>query len=130
MIDIDRFKNINDTYGHPFGDIVIKSLAQTISNIIPDEAVFGRLGGEEFMILLENGSLDEIKEKSEEIRVAIENLENMYEGSVVKFTVSSGIAQKYPSDTIDTLLKRADEALYDAKEIGRNKVCFRGVVRI
>jgi len=127
MIDIDKFKNINDVYGHPFGDIVIKSLTQTISSIIPDEAVFGRLGGEEFTILLEDGSLDEVKEKAEEMRVAIENLENMYEEHVVKFTISNGIAQKYPSDTIDTLLKRADEALYDAKGTGRNKVCFRGV---
>ena len=127
MIDIDKFKNINDVYGHPFGDIVIRSLTQTISSIIPDEAVFGRLGGEEFTILLEDGSLDEVKEKAEEMRVAIENLENMYEEHVVKFTISNGIAQKYPSDTIDTLLKRADEALYDAKGTGRNKVCFRGV---
>jgi len=126
MIDIDKFKNINDTYGHPFGDIIIKSLTQTISNIIPNEAVFGRLGGEEFAILFENGSLDEAKEKVEEIRVAIENLENMYDERVVKFSISNGIAQKYPSDTIDTLLKRSDEALYDAKETGRNKICCRG----
>ncbi len=125
MIDIDKFKNINDIYGHPFGDIVIKSLTATISNIISDEVVFGRLGGEEFAVLFENNSIDEVKEKVEDIRVAIEDLENMYDDSVVRFTISNGIARKNASDTIDTLLKRADEALYEAKETGRNKVCFR-----
>lgn len=125
MMDIDKFKNINDTYGHPFGDIVIKSLTQTISNFIPDEAVFGRLGGEEFTILFENASFDGVKEKVEEMRIAIENLENRYKESAVKFTISNGISQKHPSDTLNTLLNRADEALYEAKGTGRNKVCFR-----
>lgn len=125
IIDIDKFKNINDIYGHPFGDIIIKSLTKTILNIIPSEAIFGRLGGEEFGVLFENNSIDEVKEKVEDIRVGIEDLENMYDDRVVRFTISNGISQKKPSDTIDTLLKRADEALYEAKETGRNKVCFR-----
>ena len=125
MIDIDKFKNINDNYGHPFGDIVIKSVTQNISNHLLPDAIFARLGGEEFAILCEADSIDEVQNKIEKIREAIENLEEKYEEKIVKFTISNGIAQKHSDDTIDSLLKRADEALYEAKGTGRNKVCFR-----
>ncbi len=125
MIDIDKFKNVNDTYGHPFGDVVIKSVTKTISKIIPKKAIFGRLGGEEFALLYKSDSDEKVTEKVEDIRKAIESLEEKYEGKIVKFTISNGISRKMESDTIDELLKRADEGLYEAKETGRNKVCFR-----
>jgi diguanylate cyclase (GGDEF)-like protein len=125
MIDIDKFKNINDQYGHPFGDVVIKSVTQNISNQILPDAIFARLGGEEFAILCKADSIDEVHHKIESIRAIIENLEKTYEDKIVKFTISNGISQKQSGDTIDSLLKRADEALYEAKGTGRNKVCFR-----
>lgn len=125
MIDIDKFKNINDQYGHPFGDVVIKSVTQNISNQILPDAIFARLGGEEFAILCKADSIDEVHHKIKSIRAIIENLEKTYEDKIVKFTISNGISQKQSGDTIDSLLKRADEALYEAKGTGRNKVCFR-----
>ncbi len=125
MIDIDKFKNVNDTYGHPFGDIVIKSLTHTVSTLIESETIFARLGGEEFILLCEAKSRQEVEDKIELIRATIESLEEKCEGEVVKFTISNGIAQKHSGDSLDLLLKRADEALYEAKESGRNRVCFR-----
>lgn len=125
MIDIDKFKNINDNYGHGFGDIVIKSVTKIISELLSKQSVFGRLGGEEFAILCQADSIDMVSQQIEVIRKAIEDLEEKYEGHPVKFTISNGISQKHSNDTLNALLKRADEALYDAKGTGRNKVCFR-----
>ncbi len=126
MMDIDKFKLINDNYGHPFGDIVIKSVTKTISQNISEDSVFGRLGGEEFAILCKADSMEEVKQRIENIRKAIENLEEKYQNTIVKVTISNGIALKHASnDTMDKLLKRADEALYEAKGTGRNRVCFR-----
>jgi len=125
MIDIDKFKNINDKYGHPFGDIVIKSMTHHVSNLIAPDAIFARLGGDEFAILCEAKSIEEVQNKIELVRKTIANLEEKYEDKIVKFTISDGIAQKHSDDTLDSLLKRADEALYEAKGTGRNKVCFR-----
>ena len=125
MMDIDKFKRINDTYGHPFGDVIIKSIVKTIENDLPEHAIFGRIGGEEFAILIEAPSLQEIQNLIEKIRQDVEKSEEFYEGKSVPFTISNGISQKIPDDTLDSILKRADEALYEAKETGRNKVCFR-----
>jgi diguanylate cyclase (GGDEF)-like protein len=126
MMDIDKFKRINDTYGHPFGDVIIKSIVKTIENDLPEDAVFGRIGGEEFAILIEATSLQEIQSLIEKIRQDVEDSQEFYEGKSVPFTISNGVSQKVPNDTLDSILKRADEALYEAKETGRNKVCFRG----
>lgn len=125
MIDIDKFKIINDNYGHPFGDVVIKSVTKNISNQIAPDTIFARLGGEEFAILCEADSIEEVRNKIEHIRETIESLEEATEDKIVKVTISNGIAQKHPDDTLESLLKRADEALYEAKGTGRNKVCFR-----
>jgi len=125
MIDIDKFKLVNDNYGHPFGDIVIKSVVNTVSSKLPSDAIFGRLGGEEFAILISAPTLDDVKNKIEEIRESVEALEESCEGKIVKFTISNGISKKKSDDTLDEILKRADEALYEAKETGRNRVCFR-----
>jgi len=125
MIDIDKFKLINDNYGHPFGDIVIKSVVNTVSKNLPQNAIFGRLGGEEFAIIYEAESLEDVKNDVELIRKSVEDLEEKYEDKIVKFTISNGISRKKDDDNLDELLKRADEALYEAKESGRNRVCFR-----
>lgn len=127
MIDIDKFKNINDNYGHPMGDTVIKLITKTISKHLPDDAIFGRLGGEEFCIVFNNSLSSNVIENIEKIREAVENLEIISdEGKRIRFTISEGVAKA--SDDIkklDELLKNADIALYEAKGLGRNRVIFR-----
>ncbi|MBF0265699.1 MAG: diguanylate cyclase [Gammaproteobacteria bacterium] len=125
MIDIDKFKIVNDTYGHAFGDKVIKLLASTVSDNLPKDYIFGRIGGEEFAILSYGDDLNKVTDIIEDIRKLIAGLELSNNNEVVKFTMSSGIAEIRPGDDVDHLLQRADEALYEAKESGRNRVCTR-----
>ncbi len=124
MIDIDKFKNINDTYGHPFGDIVINSVTTLISQQLSSKDLFARFGGEEFVILSKEDSMDDMVRKIENLRELIANQEEKYKDQMVKFTISGGIAQKVTNETLDNLLHDADLALYDAKNSGRNKVCY------
>lgn len=127
MIDIDRFKDINDNYGHPMGDMVIKLITKTIASFISEDAVFGRLGGEEFCIVCNYSSSGSVIENIEMIREAVENLEIISDsGESIKFTISEGVA-KASTETkkLDELLKNADIALYEAKGLGRNRVIFR-----
>lgn len=127
MIDIDRFKDINDNYGHPMGDRVIKLITKTIGSFITEDAVFGRLGGEEFCIVCNYSSSGSVIENIEMIREAVENLEIISDsGKSIKFTISEGAA-KASTETkkLDELLKNADIALYEAKGLGRNRVIFR-----
>lgn len=126
MVDIDNFKIINDTYGHSIGDEVIKCVTKTIQNSLNKEAVFGRLGGEEFAILLDFPSSKNIHLYIESIRKQIENKIILDKSKEVKFTISVGIAQKnFMTQNIDELLKVADMSLYQAKGEGRNRVIFR-----
>ncbi len=125
MIDIDKFKNVNDSYGHPFGDIVIKGITKIVEQHINEKSIFGRLGGEEFALICCSFSIENVKNSIEEIREKIENNIFEFEGKLVKVTISSGISKKETNDSLDLLLKRADEALYDAKEGGRNRTFFR-----
>ena len=127
MIDIDKFKSINDKYGHAFGDKVITFVAQTIKKHILEGAIFARIGGEEFAILCHSSSEDEIIDNMQEIRLSIEKLELFTEnGERVVFTISEGMAKSDKSmNSIDDLLKKADDALYEAKGAGRNTAIFR-----
>jgi len=127
MIDIDKFKKVNDTYGHATGDEVIKRVTKAISDYLPSNAIFGRLGGEEFAIVTNSLSYNNIKDKIEDIRKLIENLEiKSDDGDIISCTISEGLA-KATTDTknLDELLKEADKALYEAKGSGRNRVIFR-----
>ncbi len=127
MMDIDKFKNVNDSYGHAVGDKVIKSVVNTVSENIFSEGIFGRIGGEEFAIVCNSYSIDIIIEKIEEIRKLIEDSEVLADdGSVIKFTISNGVSKVDNSiNSLDALLKKADKALYEAKGKGRNRVIFR-----
>jgi len=127
MIDIDRFKNINDTYGHAIGDKVIKKLAKTLLKYTRNSDVVVRFGGEEFVILLPNTNIEGAISIGKKIRSAIEEQEvkvNDIDNTILKFTVSIGISQCICKDEIiiDNLIRRTDEALYEAKRSGRNKV--------
>lgn len=125
MCDIDRFKRINDTYGHAFGDTIIRYISESIAKGSGDGAVLGRLGGEEFAILCVAEKSGDVYDRIEKVRKEIDASEHLFEGRKVKVSLSCGIAKKMAGDTLDTLLNRADKALYDAKDAGRNSVRFR-----
>ena len=127
MIDIDKFKEVNDKYGHSIGDKVIKIVAKAITDTIREDTIFGRIGGEEFALVCNADSKETLIQNIETIRKKIEKLETKaYDGTVVKFTISEGISKaKVKTKTLDELLKEADFALYEAKGSGRNRVIFR-----
>ena len=127
MIDIDKFKAINDVYGHPLGDKVIKLVTKTIGEFFGEEAVLGRLGGEEFAIVYNSHSFETVIQEVESMRNAVEMLDIIADnGDLVKCTISGGIAEVGDNMiTLDQLLKEADIALYEAKGSGRNRSIFR-----
>ncbi len=126
MIDIDNFKSINDRYGHDNGDKAIKLATKTISEYLPANAVFGRMGGEEFAVVCGECQKEEIVSLFEQIKNEIAKLGVVNKEETIKFTISIGISeQKESVKNLDELLKNADEALYEAKESGRNRVVFR-----
>jgi diguanylate cyclase (GGDEF)-like protein len=119
MFDIDHFKRINDTYGHGAGDQVIRMVADQAMRA---SEVAGRLGGEEFALLLRDTALPEAVQVAEHLRAAIAGMQLAIDGDVVKFSCSFGVDEWEFGDTIDDLLRRVDLALYDAKAAGRNRV--------
>lgn len=125
LIDIDNFKIINDSYGHPVGDEVIKNLASTLVKNTRDSDIVARIGGEEFAILLPYISLEETIFVAEKIRKIVENdVFKIDNTTVLKYTISSGVDSVLEGDEkIEASLKRADKALYKAKKRGRNQVC-------
>lgn len=127
MIDIDKFKLVNDTYGHSMGDKVIKEVVTTIAKHLDDDFIFARLGGEEFAIICCFDSLDAITKQLEIIRKSVSSLKLVSElGDVVECSISIGFSKKSDDTTsLDNLLKEADIALYDAKGSGRDKTIFR-----
>jgi diguanylate cyclase (GGDEF)-like protein len=116
--DIDHFKKINDTYGHEKGDFVLKELAKVVKENLRKNDIFGRWGGEEFLILLPNSSYEETLKVAEKLRKIIEN----HDFGGIKVTVSFGVTYVKKDDNEETLLQRVDEALYEAKNNGRNQV--------
>jgi diguanylate cyclase (GGDEF)-like protein len=123
MIDIDHFKRINDEYGHAIGDEFICAMAKVIIGRIRETDIHGRIGGEEFAIILPDTDLGMAGELAEDIRKILEATEVMVEGKALKMTASFGVAKlESASDDINFIMKRADEALYRAKKSGRNKV--------
>ena len=125
-IDIDKFKNINDAYGHDIGDVAIKEVLCVLGKRLRDSDLLARFGGEEFCILLEDISLENTKMLFENIRKMFEENEISIDGIIIKYTVSIGIAYGKSTD-IDDMLKVSDEALYEAKNGGRNRVIIEEV---
>lgn len=119
MMDIDHFKNINDTHGHQVGDKTLQALSQTIKALVRSTDVFGRIGGEEFALVLPETTKQAAKDFAERIRKCIENEKFPI---IERLTISMGVTQLYPDDTSSSLFSRADIALYAAKESGRNRV--------
>ncbi len=125
MLDIDWFKRINDSHGHKLGDMVLKKLADICRGTLREIDIIGRIGGEEFAILLPETDQQQAAEVAERLRAEIAEARiPMKDGLPVHFTVSIGVASVVSvDDNMDVLLNRADQALYQAKETGRNKVC-------
>ncbi|MBN2866239.1 MAG: diguanylate cyclase [Thiotrichales bacterium] len=122
MIDIDKFKRINDSFGHAVGDEVIRRFAHVVSETLPPGVLFGRLGGEEFALLCEHFSEEGVSVWIDSLRKQIESLDLIKNGHKIDFTISNGIAIKETQmENLDDLLNLADEALYEAKNSGRNK---------
>ncbi len=125
LFDIDHFKNVNDTYGHPAGDECLRSIGEVLrAKSLRGEDVVARYGGEEFVLLLVNASLSNSLAVAEELRTAIENLSLDVEGQTIRFTASFGVAIDSPTGNANAqdLVNDADKALYRAKSEGRNCV--------
>ena len=123
MIDADHFKRVNDTYGHKTGDKVLIELASTAEKALRDNDIVARYGGEEFVIFLDKANAEKAEVVAERLRNSMSSIV-VYsdEGEEVRFTVSIGVSSSDVSDNVETLIKTADEALYRAKQTGRNRV--------
>jgi diguanylate cyclase (GGDEF)-like protein len=122
VLDIDRFKRINDTHGHPAGDEVLKVFAREALGAIRDADVLARWGGEEFMLMLPGTGLTAARLGLERLRSRVELLRVVHEGRELVFTLSAGLVEHLPGEPLAEAVARADRALYQAKQQGRNKV--------
>ncbi len=124
MIDVDHFKSVNDTYGHDIGDEVIRAVADTLQKQKRVSDIAGRLGGEEFALLLPEATLDSAVAAAERLRGLVEAQVIAVDGQHIPVTISVG-ASAVQAETlgIEELIKQADVALYEAKRSGRNRVC-------
>lgn len=120
MLDVDFFKKVNDQYGHDVGDYVLQELSLLISEELRVVDLFGRFGGEEFLVIMPSTLLDEAFNSAERIRKKIEKYDFKHKG---KITISLGVAQYSTNQKVHDLIKNVDVALYQAKNLGRNQTC-------
>lgn len=121
MADIDHFKMVNDTFGHDVGDKVLKILSNVMATSTNNGDLVSRWGGEEFLILI-NNTLEETVILTENIRFKILNNNIDLDGTGRKLSMTFGVSEYKQTDTVDELIKRADNALYQGKKTGRNKI--------
>jgi diguanylate cyclase (GGDEF)-like protein len=126
MMDIDHFKNVNDTHGHQSGDLALLQVVQTSQQALRDWDILGRMGGEEFAVLLPETEIAQAQTVAERLRNAVANTSvNIGNAHSVQLTISIGVAAACKEDTdVAMLLDRADQALYEAKHSGRDRVCL------
>lgn len=123
QMDLDHFKQVNDTYGHAAGDEVLRVFAANCRQGLREHDLLGRLGGEEFAVVLPATDLDGACQVAERFREIVAEIKLFVDEKLIRFTVSIGVAQSTPEDRdVEALLRRADEALYLAKNGGRNRV--------
>lgn len=122
LLDIDHFKRVNDTYGHPAGDLVIHNIAQGIRDSLRQDDITGRLGGEEFAVLLPKATLQQAQQLAERIREHVAATPTITHKETIYVTISIGVALLYGQDE-NSVQSQADQALYQAKNSGRNRVC-------
>jgi len=125
LFDIDHFKLLNDSHGHPGGDAVLREVVHTVQRVLRAEDVLARYGGEEFAVILKNVSSRGVHVMAERVRLAVEQLEMDWQGTAVRVTVSVGGAYLARTTSVEdpaAMIAAADEALYEAKHQGRNRV--------
>jgi diguanylate cyclase (GGDEF)-like protein len=122
VVDVDHFKNINDRNGHAAGDQVLKSAVERWKHVLRSHDLMGRIGGEEFSVLLPEIGAEGAMKVAEKMRAAISDLPFEFEGQLLRVTVSIGIATLSPAEDLPELMRRADLALYEAKKTGRDRL--------
>jgi len=122
VLDIDHFKQVNDSAGHHFGDTVIYQVAKTISETLRQTDQTFRFGGEEFVVVLNETRHQAAMVIADRLRVAVADMQSKFEGRVIPVTISIGVSSNAQEDTRNELIHRADQALYMAKSQGRNCV--------
>ncbi len=123
MIDLDHFKSINDKYGHAIGDKILIEFCLIVNSIIDNEAIFGRIGGEEFCITFLDKDIETVENIAEKIRNTCANKQIILENNeMLNFTISMGLSCRENLNNIDKILQKSDELLYEAKETGRNRL--------
>ena len=121
FLDIDHFKYVNDTYGHNVGDDILKMVSQTYMNNIKSSDFVGRWGGEEFLAIFTNCDGQSLHELTERIRILVENSTITVDETELTVTISIGATMVKPEDDFESIIKRADELMYQSKENGRNR---------
>ncbi len=124
MLDIDFFKQINDHYGHLAGDTVLEELGRRMRSLFRPDDIIGRYGGEEFLVIMPETSLEEAKGIADAVRLAIEAKTFEFEGQHIKATTSIGLGELKDDHGVTELIKLVDEKLYAAKGAGRNRIIF------
>jgi diguanylate cyclase (GGDEF)-like protein len=122
MIDIDHFKRVNDTHGHPVGDQVIRSVAWLLKQRLRQSDVVGRYGGEEFLVILPQANAERARQLLDRIRLDFSHFRHALQSVTFSCTFSCGIAQLKPGESSQDVVKRSDTALYKAKHQGRNQI--------
>nr|MBC8237758.1 GGDEF domain-containing protein [Candidatus Sulfurimonas ponti] len=122
-MDLDNFKKINDNFGHKTGDEILKSFADILQENVRKTDIYARWGGEEFLLAFVDTPIEEAVHIANKIRKTVENSVRMQELIHRSCTISAGLTQCNDEDTIDSVITRADKAMYNAKEGGKNKVC-------
>ncbi len=122
LIDIDHFKEINDSYGHLMGDKILTAVSSNCKAELRQVDIVARYGGDEFIVLLPETSLQEAMPAAERLRARIESLRSPFNGDTISTTICIGVTELQPGDTLKSLIERTDQALYRAKQSGRNQV--------
>lgn len=123
--DVDNFGAVNNTYGHEAGDMVLKNIAASLKCNVRRNDLVGRWGGEEFLGIYSIAALSEVPVIAERFRFLVDNTDVSSKGQTIHVTVSVGITTVYPEDTLETILDRADQLMYESKHSGKNKVTYR-----
>jgi diguanylate cyclase (GGDEF)-like protein len=121
MFDLDFFKKVNDTYGHDVGDVVLQEVSKKVKSLLRDTDLFARFGGEEFMIIAPQTTAKQALLLAERIR---KNIESLQISPLKQITISIGVTEFKEDDTLETFIKRVDNALYESKDKGRNRVTY------
>lgn len=130
LVDVDHFKTVNDTFGHPAGDCVLQQVATLIASTLRVEDVCARYGGEEFAVIIRDTTPADAMVVAERVRALVAAHQIEWGGQHINVTVSLGLACSVampPTEDASALLRRADEALYQAKQTGRNRICVQGL---